>query len=61
MSEGPPRETLLRRLAETPAPFLGEPRMRGKGSVVEPALVRDVLARLGIEIDVRNVKLGLPA
>jgi len=52
VSEGPPLETLLRRLAETPAPFLGEPRLRGKGSVVVPALVRDVFAKLGLALDV---------
>lgn len=56
MSEGPPLETLLRRLAETPAPFLGEPRTRGKGSVVVAALVRDVLAKLGIEVAVGELE-----
>lgn len=52
MSEGPPLENLTRRLAETPAPFLGEPRTRAKGTVVVPALVRDVLKSLGLEADV---------
>jgi hypothetical protein len=55
-TEGPPLETLTRRLAETPAPFLGEPRVRGKGTLVVPALVRDVLTRLGLETGVAELE-----
>lgn len=45
--EGPPLDTLTRRLAECPPSFLAAPRLsKGKGLVVE-ALVHDVLVDLG--------------
>lgn len=46
---GPPLPALLRRLAETPADFLGEPRIGGLGDVVVPALLGDVLEELGLD------------
>lgn len=44
---GPPLETLLRRLAETPPDFMDEPRMGDAGRVHVPALVNDLLLRHG--------------
>ncbi|MFO1496707.1 MAG: hypothetical protein U1F26_18850 [Lysobacterales bacterium] len=49
--EGPPLEVLTRRLAETPTPFLAEPRIGNKGQVVVPALVADLLRRHGVPAD----------
>ena len=46
-NEGPPLEALTRRLAETPADFLAEPRIRGQGKVAVAAVVQDLLLRLG--------------
>ena len=43
--EGPPLEQLTRRLAETPAEFLGPP-----AEVETPAVVHDLLLLLGIEV-----------
>lgn len=40
---GPPLESLLRRLAETPPDFLDEPRVGNEGRVHVPALVNDLL------------------
>lgn len=45
--EGPPLETLTRRLAETPEDFLAEPRIGNAGTVHVAAVVHDLLARLG--------------
>lgn len=45
--DGPPLEVLLRRLAETPEDFLAEPRIGGTGSIDVPALVGDLMRRLG--------------
>jgi hypothetical protein len=47
--EGPPLEALLRRLAETPADFLAEPRIGKQGSVHVAAVVGDLVALLGGE------------
>lgn len=44
---GPELEVLLRRLAETPAEFLAEPRIGESGAVHVAALVNDVLAMHG--------------
>ena len=44
--EGPPLETLLRRLAETPEDFLAEPRIGTTGVIEVRAVVADLL-RLG--------------
>jgi hypothetical protein len=44
--EGPPLETLLRRLAETPEDFLAEPRIGATGVIEVRAVVADLL-RLG--------------
>lgn len=45
--DGPPLEQLLRRLAATPAAFLGEPRVRTGGHVVVEAVVFDTINDLG--------------
>lgn len=44
---GPPLETLLRRLTETPAEFLEGPRLGGGHGVAVAALVNDLLHRFG--------------
>jgi hypothetical protein len=44
---GPPLETLLRRLVDTPAEFLAEPRIGTRGEVFVAAVVNDLLARFG--------------
>ncbi|MGE3298444.1 MAG: hypothetical protein AB7I68_13980 [Porticoccaceae bacterium] len=44
---GPPLEVLLRRLIDIPSDFLDEPRIGGTGTVVVPALVNDLMQRLG--------------
>ena len=54
--EGPPLEQLTRRLMETPAPFLGEPRFGKQGSINVAALVADVLARFGLHADADQLK-----
>lgn len=51
MIAGPPLEQLTRRLAETPAEFLGEPRIGGSGSVATAALVGDLLRGFGMSAD----------
>lgn len=45
--EGPPLETLTRRLAETPEDFLAEPRVGAAGRVHAAAVVGDLLQLLG--------------
>lgn len=45
--EGPPLEALTRRLAETPADFLAEPRIGKLGVVNVAAVVSDLLVDLG--------------
>ena len=45
--EGPVLEALTRRLAETPADFMAEPRLRGRGGVEVGAVVGDLCRRLG--------------
>lgn len=54
--EGPPLEQLTRRLLETPAPFLAEPRIGSRGSVHVTALVADVLAAYGVSADADALK-----
>lgn len=44
---GPPLEHLTHRLAETPQDFLDEPKIGNTGAVFVPALVNDLLYRLG--------------
>ncbi len=46
--EGPPLESLTRRIAETPAEFLLAPRIGSAGDVHVPAVVYDTLKGLGI-------------
>jgi len=48
---GPPLETLLRRLAETPVEFLAEPRIGDKGQVAVTALVNDCCVYFGAPIN----------
>jgi hypothetical protein len=45
--EGPPLDDLLRRLAETPADFLEEPRVGRSGTVAVAAVASDLLRALG--------------
>jgi hypothetical protein len=45
--EGPPLETLLRRLAGTPGEFLAVPRIAGRGAVQVDAVVADLLRSFG--------------
>lgn len=44
---GPELQRLTRRLAETPADFLDEPLIQGRGRVAVAALVHDTLRRIG--------------
>jgi hypothetical protein len=46
-TEGPPLESLTRRLAECPAEFLAEPRIGSAGQVRVAAVVSDLLRDLG--------------
>ncbi len=46
-TEGPPLETLTRRLAECPADFLAEPRVGSQGKVHVAAVVSDLMRDLG--------------
>ena len=46
-NEGPPLESLTRRLAECPADFLAEPRIGKAGSINVAAVVADLLRDLG--------------
>jgi hypothetical protein len=45
--EGPPLESLTRRLTETPEDFLAEPKVGATGRVPVSAVVNDLLAQLG--------------
>lgn len=45
--EGPPLETLLHRLAETPGEFLATPRIGGRGAVQVDAVVADLVRSFG--------------
>ena len=45
--EGPPLESLTRRLAECPPEFLASPRIGAVGKVVVPAVVADLLREIG--------------
>lgn len=47
MIAGPPLERVMRRIAETPAEFLAEPRIDGAGTVHTAALVADLLRTAG--------------
>lgn len=50
--EGPSLEALMRRLADTPADFLAEPKIRREGRVAVAAVVQDLMLRLGRPVDV---------
>jgi len=49
--EGPPLETLLHRLAETPGEFLAAPRVSGRGDVQVDAVVADLVRSFGQALD----------
>jgi hypothetical protein len=53
--EGPPLETLLRRLAETPGEFLAVPRMGGRGEVQVDAVVADLVRQAGADVDLHKL------
>jgi len=53
--EGPPLESLTRRIAETPAEFLLAPRIGSVGDVHVPAVVNDTLKLLGISIPLSDL------
>lgn len=53
--EGPPLESLVRRLAEAPADFLAEPRIGKRGNVHVDAVVGDLITLLGGEPPVREL------
>ena len=44
---GPPLESLIHRLAETPREFLDEPNIQGRGQLAVAALVHDLMVSLG--------------
>lgn len=46
--EGPPLETLLRRLIDTPPDFLAEPRIGARGIVHVDAVVGDIVSQWGV-------------
>lgn len=48
-AEGPPLETLTRRLTECPPEFLAEPRVSTRGVVQVAAVISDLLVELGGE------------
>ena len=48
---GPPLERLTRRLAETPAEFMAEPRIGETGTLAVAALVNDLLSGFGGGLD----------
>lgn len=54
--EGPLLESLTRRLAETPEDFLAEPRIGSAGRVHAPAVVADLLQRLGTAADAPKLR-----
>lgn len=54
--EGPPLAALLHRVADTPKDFLAEPRIRAAGQVHVDAVVRDLLASLGVDATVRDLE-----
>lgn len=53
---GPPLERLTRRLAETPAELMAEPRIARSGTVAVAALVNDLLARFGERADLTTLR-----
>jgi hypothetical protein len=55
VKEGPPLESLTRRIAETPAEFLLAPRIGSAGDVHVPAVVYDTLKRQGVCIPLADL------
>lgn len=51
MIAGPRLERIMRRIAETPAEFLAEPRIGAGGTVHTAALVSDLLRSVGLPVD----------
>jgi hypothetical protein len=53
--EGPPLQTLIRRVAETPPEFLASVRIGNSGEVHVPAVVNDLFRMRGVEIPVQSL------
>ena len=53
--EGPALERLTRRLGETPADFLAEPRIAKQGTIAVAAVVQDLLMHLGGPVDPKHL------
>src|ERR1043165_6248903 len=53
--EGPPLQQLLHRITATPPDFMAEPRIGNKGEVHTVAVVRDLLASKGHEVDISSL------
>lgn len=51
MIPGPPLERIMRRIAETPAEFLAEPRIGAHGTVHTAALVSDLMRGASFPVD----------
>jgi hypothetical protein len=51
--EGPPLQSLIRRIAETPAEFLASVRVGESGDVHVPAVVNDLFRMRGVEVPVQ--------
>jgi len=51
IQEGPILESLIRRLAETPADFVEEPRIGNKGRIHVAAIVHDLIESFGESVD----------
>ena len=60
-TEGPALEVLTRRLAETPADFLAEPRIGAAGTVNTAAVVADTLRDLGGGLMSKNLLAAFQA
>jgi len=57
-NEGPPLESLLRRLTETPQDFLAEPRVGEKGQIAVSAVIGDVFRLYRLVPDRVALELG---
>lgn len=58
--EGPPLPALMRRIAETPAEFLAEPRVAGRGEVDVVAVLHDLFELLGQAPSAAELARDLP-
>jgi hypothetical protein len=57
---GPPLGQLVRRLADTPSEFLGEPKLGSNGHVAVAALVNDLMQMRGDLVDLKFLRLFAP-